>query len=337
MNKNKKNNLLFIFVWGLIIAKPSYGQLEEVVVTAQKRSQSLQEIPISIAAFTDEDIKKSGAKSLQDLSEFVVGAELYDDRGAGQPTWVIRGVGLADYNANNTPTAAIYYDELYLGSNAFGGIGLYDIERVEVLKGAQGGLYGRNTSGGAVRVISSLPALGEGFQGSVNIATGSWGSQTLQAAVGLGIGERLAFRLAVTDESGGGWQDTLATTKDDGYGDRDFFASKLSMLLQFNENSEILVKYEAGKDNSEAPLSYNRAVYYSDQNFCESAKKGRFDPRSCLTWYNATEYAKNLGVSSGISPNMQKKDGSIVMSQPINRLDNNFQSLNVQYRWETDD
>lgn len=150
----------------------SAPMIEEVVVTAQKRTESVQDVSIAIRAFSEEELSNLSTNNLEELTEFVSGAELFDDRGAGQPTWVIRGVGLADFNSNNTPTAAIYYDEFYLTSNVLGGIGMFDIGRVEVLKGPQGGLYGRNTSGGAVRVMSTRPVVGEEFNGYI---TGSYG------------------------------------------------------------------------------------------------------------------------------------------------------------------
>ena len=123
--------------------------LETVVVTAQKRAESIQDVPITITVFTEAQIDALGVSTLEDLPYYMSGVELLDDRGAGQPTWIIRGVGLFDFNSNNSPTASIFDDEVYLGSNVLAGLGLFDLERVEVLKGAQGGLYGRNTTGGA--------------------------------------------------------------------------------------------------------------------------------------------------------------------------------------------
>ncbi|MHA7856684.1 MAG: TonB-dependent receptor plug domain-containing protein [Henriciella sp.] len=131
--------------------------LQTIMVTAQKRSEDIQDVPIVISAFSEDQIAAFGASTLEELPNYIAGVELLDERGAGQPTWIIRGVGLVDFNANNAPTASIFDDEVYLGSNVLGGLGLFDLERVEVLKGAQGGLYGRNTTGGAVRYIPHTP------------------------------------------------------------------------------------------------------------------------------------------------------------------------------------
>ena len=133
----------------------SAAELEEIVVTAQKRTEDLQKVGIAISAYTAEELHNLGARSLRDVTAITPNVTLFDEYGSGQPTWVIRGVGLADFNANNTPTAAIYVDDVYMTSNVMGGIGLFDLQQVEVLKGPQGALYGRNTSGGAVRVISN--------------------------------------------------------------------------------------------------------------------------------------------------------------------------------------
>jgi iron complex outermembrane receptor protein len=107
----------------------SSGGIETVVVTAERRVEQLQDVPIAAAAFDQKQLRDLGADRLEDLVRNVPNVTLYDDRGAGQPTWVIRGVGLADFNPNNTPTAAVFYDEFYLPSNELAGVGLYDIQR----------------------------------------------------------------------------------------------------------------------------------------------------------------------------------------------------------------
>ena len=180
-------------LFGLATAAHGQATLEEVIVTAQKRAESLQDVPIAITAFGQQDLRNLSVANLQDLTESVSAVELFDERGSGQPTWVIRGVGLADFNANNTPTAAIYYDEFYLSSNVMGGLGLYDLDRVEVLKGPQGGLYGRNTSGGAVRVLSIRPDLEQELNGFIQGSYGRWDRAVVEGAVGGKISDTAAF------------------------------------------------------------------------------------------------------------------------------------------------
>jgi iron complex outermembrane receptor protein len=181
------------------------GQImDPVTITATRRASSVQEVAASVTALDNAELQALNAVSLVDAAGAVPGAEIFDDRGAGQPTWVIRGVGLTDFNVNNAPTAAIYYDETYLVSNVLGGIGLFDLERVEVLKGPQGGLYGRNTTGGVVRVISAKPDLGRA-SGALRASYGSSDEVRIQGAANLPIiKDKLAIRLAGQAVQGGG-------------------------------------------------------------------------------------------------------------------------------------
>lgn len=301
---------------------------EEIVVTAQKRSQSLQDVSIAMNAFSGDMLKKLGANNLQELMEFVPGVELFDSRGAGQPSWIIRGVGLSDFNSNNTPTAAIYYDEYYITSNVASGIGLFDIERVEVLKGPQGGLYGRNTTGGAVRLLSVRPSLDEN-SGFAKASYGRWGQLNLEAAAGRALSETVAVRLSAMTNQGGRWQDSLATPQDDNYGASDFWAARGQVLFQPNENLEINVKFDVGSDNSETTLPTSQGAYDPvTGDLCASVLGGKRDNVNCVNLANITNLFALTG-ELGPRPSAQSEDGSIVLSNPINKLNNDWWGTTV--------
>lgn len=307
------------------------------MVTAQKRAQSLQDVPIAISAFDEQDLRQISTTNLEELTQFVTGAELFDDRGAGQPTWVIRGVGLADFNSNNAPTAAIYYDELYMASNVMGGIGLFDVDQVEVLKGPQGGLYGRNTSGGAVRVLSRRAEVGEEFNGYATGSYGRWDRSGLEAAVGGTLTDSSAYRLAAMTDQDGGWQDSLATQGDDEYGDRDFTAVRGQLLFEPTDKLSLWLKAEGGEDKSETTLGFSRAAYEGGAgDFCAPAYAGNYNNKECLSWSNITNLFALTPGDPGLLPGGQKEDGSKVMSSPINKLDNSWSLLDVQLDWELD-
>ena len=159
LQKTLQKTLIATAIAGFVTPFVAHAELEEIIVTAQKREQSLQDVSIAISAFDSTQLAELGLTSLEQLPLIIPNVELSDARGAGQPTWVIRGAGLEDFNTNNTPVSAIFYDEVYMTSNALGGIGLFDVDRVEVLKGPQGGLYGRNATGGAIRILSAKPDL----------------------------------------------------------------------------------------------------------------------------------------------------------------------------------
>ena len=308
--------------------------LEEIVVTAQRRTESIQDVSIAMKAITGDQIAKLGLRNLDDLIEHVPGVELYDERGAGMPIWVIRSVALADFNANNSPAAAIYYDEFYLSSNILNGVGLYDIDRIEVLKGPQGGLYGRNTTGGAVRILSKRPSFDE-TNGYVKANYGRYDRYGIEGAVGGTISENLAVRLSGMIDQGGGWQDSLVTPEDDQYGDRDFWALRGQVALRFNEGIELNIKIDGGRDRSETPLA--SAIGTQDPNTlvdtCAPVLAGSLSD-SCLTWTNA------VGIFTSQTPSILASDlsgdGKVVASDLINELDNDWFGINAQLEIDID-
>lgn len=313
--------------------------LEEIIVTAQKRAESVQDVPIAISAFAGEQIEELAIGDLRELIEFIPGVEMYDDRGiSSQPTWIIRGVGLADLNANNTPTAAIYHDEFYLTSNIMGGIGMFDIERIEVLKGAQGGLYGRNTTGGAVRVESVKPDL-EGANGYASGSYGRYDAWSLEGAMGVPMGERAAFRIAALTNQGGGYQDSLATAVDDNYADRDYWALRGQLLFEPSADLSILFKVEAGEDNSEILLGHGVGWLDPVNPFtltgpqpCAPALAGRQDNNQCITI--APLVNGILGREGGATVADQSGDGKRVTTSPVNEMDNDWLSFNGRIDWD---
>lgn len=132
--------------------------LEEVTVTAQKREQSLQDVGISIAALEGETLRSLGIDNSSGVALITPNFNIQSSTGEGnQPAFFIRGVGLNDYNTNNAGPVAIYQDGAIVSSPSAQTFALFDVERVEVLRGPQGTLYGRNATGGAVNFISNKP------------------------------------------------------------------------------------------------------------------------------------------------------------------------------------
>ncbi|MEZ5983591.1 MAG: Plug domain-containing protein [Parvularculaceae bacterium] len=130
-----------------------------IVVTAQKARTEHSDIGLSVSALSGEQMLERNVDNLEGVLGFVPGTGFYDVTGGGVPIIILRGVGLQNFRINDTPTTAIYVDEVYQTSVAEAAATLFDVERVEVIKGPQGGLYGRNAVGGAVQVISRAPSL----------------------------------------------------------------------------------------------------------------------------------------------------------------------------------
>ena len=134
--------------------------IEEIVVTAQKRAEKLQDVAISVTAFSGENIEKMGLRQSTDIAaqtpNYSVG---YPNGENGVPSIFVRGVGLSDFGLTNSGPIATYVDEVYVSSNAAQIFQIMDLERVEVLRGPQGTLYGRNATGGAIILLRANPLM----------------------------------------------------------------------------------------------------------------------------------------------------------------------------------
>ena len=118
----------------------SSNRIQEVLVTAQKREQDVQSVGLSMTVFDAEELRARNYQSLPEVASAIANIELFEDfPSAGIPTWVIRGVGLQDFNTNNTPTASVYVDESYQTSVVMGGVGLFDGWAVRNIKRAASG------------------------------------------------------------------------------------------------------------------------------------------------------------------------------------------------------
>lgn len=310
-----------------VLALPATAQeprLDEVVVTAQKRSENLQQVGIAIDAFSGEDLDEMGFHTLADVTKISSNVELFDEYGSGQPTWVIRGVGLADFNANNTPTAAIYVDDIYMTSNVMGGMALFDLERIEVLKGPQGALYGRNTSGGAVRVLSRRPDMTQAG-GYVTANYGRWDDASLEAATNMPLSDTMAVRVAGRwNQSYDGWQENVLTGEE--HGEKDRWALRASLLTTFGGQGEALLRIHGGKDESEITLGQTIGLYNpAGPGFCAPILAGRIDNSACAAY--STFYDQ-------VMPNAQSNDGSKTLADPINKLDNSSVGGSLELSWE---
>ena len=145
----------------------SLAQLEEVVVTAQKREQGINDVGITLNAFTADQLASFGINRPDDLETMVPGLTVTNQQPAGAPVYTIRGVGFNDFTTSASSTVGIYNDTTNIPYPIMTRGVLFDIARVEVLKGPQGDLYGRNTTAGTINFISNRPT--EEFEGGVRL------------------------------------------------------------------------------------------------------------------------------------------------------------------------
>uniref|UniRef100_UPI003529F42A TonB-dependent receptor n=1 Tax=Novosphingobium sp. TaxID=1874826 RepID=UPI003529F42A len=171
---------------------------------AAKRSENLQSVPISVSAVGGDQLAKSRITNVDSLVTKVANLQLTGIVGDNTPIFALRGVSMSDYSLNQSSPVATYYDEVYKGNFAFLGVAMYDLERVEVLRGPQGTLYGKNTTGGAVNIISRDAKLGE-TSGYFNAGYGNYNRVDLNGAVNVPLGDKAALRVAGTFARADGW------------------------------------------------------------------------------------------------------------------------------------
>lgn len=188
-------------VSALAVSAPALGQeaatgtttgIEEIVVTAQKRAQNLQDVPVSVTAFSDTAIRESGFTNSLSIGDQVPNLEIKTF--GGVPNIFIRGVGNNDFNASSIGPISIYRDDVVVASTGSQIFSLFDLERIEVVRGPQGTLFGKNTTGGAIQFFSKLP--GDEFEGNARFGYGRFDLFEAEAAASLPLGEGLSLRVA---------------------------------------------------------------------------------------------------------------------------------------------
>lgn len=189
-----KKALLPTIIAALVCQSTFAAQLEEVVVTAQKRSQSLQDVPLSVSAISGEEVDRLNLNDVTSLATVIPNLTAMDSA-AGNPSFRIRGVGLNEFSAAYDSPVGIHLDETFLFKPVLASLGFYDVERVEALKGPQGTVFGRNTTGGAVNFYSNRPT--EEFEAGIALSYGNYQRIEANGFVSGPLGDSLKGRLAV--------------------------------------------------------------------------------------------------------------------------------------------
>src|ERR1700720_1594005 len=180
--------------------------LEEVVVTAERRSEKAQDVPVAITAVSAADLESRGVRQAGDITSTVPNLLLNSPYGPeAQPTFTLRGVTTQDFSENQSSPVAMYVDEVYKSVGAVQALQIYDLDRVEVLRGPQGTLYGKNATGGAISFYSRNPSLSS-YDGYLTVGGGNYSDYSARGAVGGPIVDNeLGWRVALLYEKRDGW------------------------------------------------------------------------------------------------------------------------------------
>ena len=215
-------------------------RLADVVVTAQYKQQNIQDVPSAITAVSGKDIAAKGQTFIGDVLTFAPNAKAQNTDGDSRPRWYIRGLGTGDVAASTVYPVGIYADGVYSNSPVAGGGDLFDLERIEVLRGPQGTLYGKNTTAGAVNFISRKPNFNDQPNGYVTFGLGEYNLHTFEGAANTKLSENVAIRGAFYSEDRDGFAENLATGKS--YGDVDKKSYRLQILAKLTDNTDALLK-----------------------------------------------------------------------------------------------
>ncbi len=186
--------------------------IEEILVTATKRSESVQDIPIAVTAFTGAQLEAAGVKDIRDIAAQTPGLQV-KSRGETEGSVFIRGIGSVAPGIGADPAVGLYIDGLYASRGTNATAAFFDIERVEVVKGPQGTLFGRNASAGAISIITNKPELGENY-GSALVGFGDEGQQKYEFIYNAGIGENSALRFGIKNDQRDGLYTNSVTGKE---------------------------------------------------------------------------------------------------------------------------
>jgi len=237
------------------------GALIEIVVTARRRAESIQDVPISITAYTGEDLSERGLTNLGALTNFTPNLEINNGRpdGGGSTAQIfIRGVGQNDFLIPNDPGVGLYVDDVYVARSTGALVGLVDTASVEVLRGPQGTLYGKNTIGGALRITSVLPDF-DAQSSKIGVTVGSYSRLDVNGSLNLPFSDQLAVRIAGSSRNTDDLGKRVLDASDQGTGNINQDAIRVVARYKPVDPLDIIVSGDYTRTRQHGPFGANSA------------------------------------------------------------------------------
>ncbi len=241
-------------------ADRSVVDLDSVVVTSQLREQSIQDVPLTVTAYDSEELRAMGTEDINDLGRFTVGLET-NNQTVTQPTYRIRGVGTNDFGLGADPTVGVYIDGVYVGRTGAGQLNFNDVERVEVIKGPQGTLFGRNAAAGAFQVITKKPHAGT--EANFRATFGNYSLRQFEGLYNTDLSDSVFFRASFVKTDRDGWIPTDIFRDLDS---KDNLAFRLGLNFQVSEDTEVLWQADYDELDQDGPIiaSTNASIAPAD-------------------------------------------------------------------------
>ena len=223
-------------------AAPGAVTLDTITVTAQSREQELQDVPIALQVVTAQMLDDVAAQDLSDIDMFVPGLVINGQQPT-QPSFQLRGISTDDFGIGTDPAVGVYVDGVYAGRGGGVLLPFTDVERIEVLKGPQGTLFGRNTAAGAISVITHRP--GSETEARARLRLAEYGKRYMDAMANLPVGEDSAFRLNGVFNQADGWIQDANTGED--LAPEDNWATRAAFSTRFGDNTTAWITWDHEK------------------------------------------------------------------------------------------
>lgn len=227
------------------VAMSQASALEEVIVTAERRAQDAQDVPLALTIIDGSAISPAGISSISDVALKTPNLT-YTQFNIGEPQLFLRGLGTTIDSAGADPTVSVFIDDVYVGRSAGATSDLYDLERIEVLRGPQGTLYGRNVTGGAISIVTKKPS--REYQAKLGATAGNYGLTIFRGLIDGPLGENMAGNLSFSKRDRNGY--AYSNISGQGLDDADNLSLRGKLLWDISDNTEVLLGFDYSTDDT---------------------------------------------------------------------------------------
>ncbi|MDX1526214.1 MAG: TonB-dependent receptor [Pseudidiomarina maritima] len=219
--------------------KEKKASLEVLMVTAERRSESIQDTPMSVTAFNEEMIVESGITTIEDIAQQTPNLKI-NTFNISEPQLYIRGIGTTNDSAGSDPGVAVFIDDVYIGRPSGTAMDLYDLERIEILRGPQGTLYGRNSAGGAINLFTKKPHAF--YESKVGLSVGNEGLVNVRGYVNGAISDNVFGKITTNIRQRDGFAENVTTGQE--LEDEDTKSIRGQLLIEANADVEVLLGFD---------------------------------------------------------------------------------------------
>ena len=303
------------------------ARLEKVTVTAEKRAQDVQDVPIAIAALTSEMLDERGIDEPQQLQAVVPGLSIGEVSLSSYTKVTLRGVGTETTGSKGDPGVPIHIDGYYVPSTAFMLRDMVDVERVEVLSGPQGTLYGRNAIGGAINIITNKPSPDR--EALLKLDVGNYNKRLIQGVLNGALADGVYGRIVVSDEVRDGYVENIGIGED--LSSSDYTSVRGSLLFDITENVDLLISAYDYKDDGQATYRWRTGTgldpFVADINTPTNTLSEAKGISSTLTWGLGAFELRSVTAYNEDSSNVEDDIDQSSQLSSERRLQTNYESI----------